>query len=124
MMFRAHTVEDGPIGSEEAVLETLSVISGLEGILLQNDIVDIRSGEQRNLITTMAVKNAKERELRVVNLLPISTRGFEVEYGSVGILHANAPALHGRYTPQKSVILALCRGLGRKRVVSNALGGN
>jgi hypothetical protein len=36
----------------------------------------------------------------------------------VRILHADAPALHGRHAIEQSVVFAICRGLEREKVAS------
>jgi hypothetical protein len=41
----SRTVENSPIRSEKAVLETLSVITGFEALLLENNVVNVLACE-------------------------------------------------------------------------------
>lgn len=87
-----HTVENGAVGSQKAVLETLGKLSSLEGLLLKDDVVKIVAREEGDLVATVAVVNAEEGEGDVNGA---AGGGLHVEYGRVGVLHADAPALHG-----------------------------
>lgn len=116
------TVENGAIGGEEAILETLSVVAGLEGVLLEDDVGNFVAGEEGNLVAAMAVEDAKEGEL-VLGRVGGSTIGGsvdfgagadEVEQGRVGILHADTPTLHGGHAVCESVILALVGRLAQE----------
>lgn len=41
----SHTVENSPIRGKEAVLETLSIITGFEALLLKDNVVDVLACE-------------------------------------------------------------------------------
>lgn len=105
----AHTVKNGAVCSQEAVLESLGIVARLEGILIENDVVDVFAGEQCNLVAAMTVKNTEEGKRNVDRS---AGRGFQVEHSRVRVFHADAPALHGGDAVDKSFILALVGSLG------------
>lgn len=111
----APTVENRPVGSEEAVLEALRVVTSLEGILLHNDLVYVLAREKRDFVSSVAVEDAEKGQLPGVLLGCVGSRVSEVELGRVGVLHADAPALHGGQAVDESVILALVGSLGKKK---------
>lgn len=40
-----HTVENSAIGREETVLQTLSIVTRLEGVLLEDNVVNVLAGK-------------------------------------------------------------------------------
>jgi hypothetical protein len=99
-----HTVKNGPVSRQKTVLQTLDIFSRFEGILLGNDLMNILSRKQRYLVTSMTVEDSEESQ-------PVSggvgVLANQVEHRSVGVLHANTPALHGRHAVGESIISAL-----------------
>lgn len=111
-----HTGENSPIGGQEAILETLVVLSGLEGVLLLQDLVDVFAGEERYFVTSVAIKNTKEGELFGMSFgIFVGRRWHDVEDSRVGVFHADTPALHGRDTVEKTSILTLVGSLKKRK---------
>jgi hypothetical protein len=83
--------------------------------------VNVLACKQGYFIATVPVEHAKKGEsVAVVGLFAaLKDERPEVELCGMSVLHANAPALHGRHTPDELVILALFRNLvDAKRVMS------
>lgn len=115
-----HTTEDGSVGREEGVLESLLVVAGLEGVLLQENVVHVLASELCDFISTVAVENAKEGEASTMLLVLLAIGLQKGQDGTVGILHADAPALHGRHAIEHAVIFAFGRLLKGYIIVSGA----
>jgi hypothetical protein len=81
--------------------------------LLCNNAVDVIASEERNVAAAMAVVNAEEGELGSVLFGGLRVILEQVEFRRVCILHAYAPALHGRQAVKEPFISAIRRCLDR-----------
>lgn len=108
---KRRTVEDGPVCCEKAVPEPLSVVTSLEAILIHDDAMYIVASKKCDLFSPVAVENAKKGQSDRLGLGVVAGEFAEVENSRVGVLHADAPALHGGQPVEKSVILALVGSL-------------
>lgn len=64
----AHTVENSAIGREETVLQALSIVTRLESVLLEDNVVNVLAGKQCHLVTTVSVEDTEEGQLAGVRL--------------------------------------------------------
>lgn len=80
---KPHTVEDGSVGGEETVLQSLRIIASLESILLKNNIMNIFARKQRYRTTAMTVENAEKGEFGRVNLGVEVGAGGEIQHGGM-----------------------------------------
>lgn len=103
-----HTVQNGPVGRQKAVLQSLLVVAGLERLLLRHDVVDVVAGEEGDLVATVPVEDTEEGEFGRVFLGGLGVVGQQVEHRRVRILHAYAPALHGRQAIEQPFVSAIC----------------
>ena len=107
------TTEDSAVCGKEAVLERLLQVALLEGFLLGYDLVQVLAGIDGYLVTTVAVVNAEESQA-LVSLGGLALySSLEVEDAGMGILHADAPALHRGGAEDVAVVMARLGFLGR-----------
>lgn len=103
------TVEDGPVDGQKAVLEGLLEVAALEGVLFCNDIVQVLSGVQSDLVSSVSVIYTKVTYAQVqtggLGLL-VALEWLQVKYTGVGVLHADSPSLHARDAEGDAVILS------------------
>lgn len=104
------TAENGPIGGEEAVLQSLFYVALLERVLLRYDLVEVVAGVDGYLVAAVAVVDTEEAQAKVGRggfaFLALSAIRLEVKHAGVRILHADAPSLHRRDSVDDAVILA------------------
>lgn len=91
---RERTTQDGAVSREEAVLEGLLDVALLEGLLLCDNLVQVLAGVDGHLVAAVAVVDAEESQALVSFAGLAFDVGLQVEDAGVGILHADAPALH------------------------------
>lgn len=90
-----HTAQNGAVSSEEAVLEGLFYVALLEGLLFCYDFVQVLARVDGDLVAAVTVVYAKEGQSLVgLGGLTAVNSGLQIEDARVGILHADAPALH------------------------------
>jgi hypothetical protein len=121
LFFVLGIVENCMVGGKETVLEALGVVASLEGLLVHYDVVDVLAGKEGNLVAAVSVKDA-EKGLLVGGGLGLVGRGDEVKDSRVGVLHADAPALHGGDSVEELFILALVGRLEGHELVSERNG--
>lgn len=112
------TFQNSSIGCEETILQGLFNIALGESILSGDDLVQVLAGEQCHLVSTVAIVHTKEGETVFRIRRFVGDAGIlclEVKNCSVGVLHADSPALHGRHTIHTAVIPALGRCLKGKK---------
>ena len=103
------TCENCPIGGQEAILERLLVVLFLECIGLCNELVQVLARKICDFISTVPIIYPKKAQsifgFRWFEFLTYFL-SLQIENSGVGILHADAPALHGRDAEGDAVILA------------------
>ena len=112
------TFQDGTIGRQKAVLQSLLDIAGFKGLLLCDNLMDIISREQGYFVATMPVVYTEESQTFVgvgLLLLLIRELRLQVEDSGMGVFHTNPPALHGRNAIDAAFILTL--GGSLKKVI-------
>lgn len=103
----SHTAQDGSVGGQETVLQSLLVVARLERILLRDDTVDVLAGVYGDVAAAVAIEDAEEGELARVLLGSLGVVFEQIQHCGVGIFHAYAPALHGRQAVDEPLIPAM-----------------